>query len=129
MHLCQVNVANVVGAVVGSDLSACPVKAFDPEFRLRLVGFHHWNVRVPTVVGLYLRRFGGLLEIGVKGNFRHHSLLSTMLQIGVAPPICSDYNELGQLLPRSADLSQRVSSSPAAILPAREVGRKLREKL
>jgi hypothetical protein len=68
MDLCEIDVANVVGAVVGSNLSARPVKAFDPEFRARLEGFHHRNVRVPTIVGLYLCRFGGRLEIGVKAT-------------------------------------------------------------
>ena len=130
MDLCEIDVANVVGTVVGSNLSACPVKAFDPEFRARLEGFHHRNVRVPTIVGLYLCRFGGRLEIGVKGNFGHHSLLPTMLQIGATRlrAICRDSNELGQLPPRGADLSQRC---PPARRPSclRGGGWKLREKL
>ena len=76
---------------------------------------------MPTIVGLYLCRLGGRLEIGVKGNFGHRSLLPTMLQISVTGlrAICSDYNELGQLPPRGADLSTAMSSSPAAILSAR----------
>ena len=34
--LCEIDVANVVGTVVGSNLSARPVKAFDPKFRAGL---------------------------------------------------------------------------------------------
>jgi len=40
MDFCQVDVADVVSAVVGSNLSARPVEAFDPEFRPRFIRFH-----------------------------------------------------------------------------------------
>jgi hypothetical protein len=42
VDLCEVNITNVISAVVVSDLAACPVKAFDLD---RLPGFDHGNAR------------------------------------------------------------------------------------
>jgi hypothetical protein len=39
---------------------------------------------MPTVVGFYFRRFGGLLQIGVKTNFGHGTLLSTFMLLAAA---------------------------------------------
>jgi hypothetical protein len=66
MYLGQIDVANIVGAIVGSNLAARPIEAFDPEFRPRFISFDERDVGMPTVVGFYFRRFGGLLQIGVK---------------------------------------------------------------
>jgi hypothetical protein len=68
MYLSQVYIANVVGVVVRINLSPCPIETFDPKFGPWFEGLDHGNVRMPPVVGLYLRRFGRFLQVGTKGN-------------------------------------------------------------
>jgi hypothetical protein len=53
MDLRKVDIGNVVGTVIVCNLSTCPIEAIDTKFCAWLECFHHANVRVPTIVGLY----------------------------------------------------------------------------
>ena len=77
MHLGQIDVANVIGAVIGGDLATRPIEAFDPEFCSRLIGFHHRNVGMPAVVGFYLP------PLLASFSDRHERLLWAL-----KPPLC-----------------------------------------
>src|SRR5690348_666938 len=50
MHFRQIDVANIVGAVVGCDLAARPVEAFNPKFCSGLIGFDERDIGMPSVV-------------------------------------------------------------------------------
>jgi hypothetical protein len=57
MDLGQVDIADIVGAVVVPDLPAGPVVAFDPELVARFEHLDHGQVRMPPVMGLDVRLF------------------------------------------------------------------------
>ena len=72
MHLGEVHIAHVVGAVVVKNLTAGPVHAFDAEF---IAGFYpgiHGNVGMPAVVELRLF-FRWRFEVNFDQSFRRHS--------------------------------------------------------
>src|SRR5215469_747654 len=71
VDLCEVDVADVVGAIVRGDLPSRPVEAFDSKLRSWFIRLHQRNVGMPSIMRLYFRRLGSSLEIGVKGNLRH----------------------------------------------------------
>src|SRR5262245_23545980 len=48
MHLGQVNIADIVCAVVVCNLPACPIETLDTEFSTRLKRLHHGDVGVPA---------------------------------------------------------------------------------
>src|ERR1700730_6987587 len=46
----QIDIANIVCAVVVKDLPARPVEALDAKFSTRLERFHHGNIWMPAIV-------------------------------------------------------------------------------
>src|SRR5215468_9893991 len=58
VDLCEIDVADVVGAIVRGDLPPRPVEAFDPELRSRFIRLHQRNVGMPSIMRLYFRRLG-----------------------------------------------------------------------
>src|SRR6202048_2613299 len=66
MHLRQIDIANIVCAVVVKDLPARPVEALDAKFRTRLERFHHGRIWMPASVsldrGLFRRPLSANLE-------------------------------------------------------------------
>src|SRR5262245_12440399 len=63
MHLGQVNIADIVCAVVVRDLPASPIEALDTKFSARLKRLHHWNVRMPAIVSFDRGIFRWLLHV------------------------------------------------------------------
>src|SRR5262245_43849691 len=76
VHLGQVDVANVVRAVVILDLPTRPVVALDPEFLAWLEPLEDGNVGVPPVMGFYLLLLRPFVELGTKRSLCHERLLS-----------------------------------------------------
>jgi hypothetical protein len=75
MYLGQIDVANVVCAVVVEDLPPGPVEALDAKFSTRLEHFHHRNVGMPAIVSFDPRIFRWSLEIELERSLWHDDLL------------------------------------------------------
>src|ERR1700730_842451 len=75
MHFGQVNIADIVCAVVVRDLPPGPIKALDTKFSTRLKRLHHGNVRMPAIVSFNRGIFWWPLQIKLERSLRHDDLL------------------------------------------------------
>ncbi len=67
----QIDIADIVGAFIVSDLSASPVKTFHAQNFSGLEGLDHRYVRVPAVMCLNGGFLGRLAQIHFENGFRH----------------------------------------------------------
>src|SRR5215469_18659312 len=75
VHLGQVDITNIVCAIVVSDLPAGPVETLDAKFSARLKRLHHGNIRMPAIVSFDCSVFRRPLQIKLKRSLWHDDLL------------------------------------------------------